>query len=95
MQAFCFMLRGEINLKRAGKGRREEIYRNIELFNLHGLRMGLSTRVWIRDSQCVMNCLRMRHEVAGLGFDLLRQTLRGMCPCRQVGVCVCMWVNGK
>lgn len=50
---------------------KRELKRNIQLFNLHGLRMCLSTRIY----QCVMNCLRNTH-VAGVGFDLLGQTLK-------------------
>ncbi len=65
-----------------GWSKREEKYRSIQLFNLHGFRYGYLP-------QCVMNCLRMRHEVVSLGFDLLRQILRGMCPCRKMNVRIC------
>lgn len=44
------------------------------------MKMWLFTTMCNKDSRCVMNCLGMRHEVFGLGFDLLWQILRGMCP---------------
>lgn len=36
------------------------------------IKMWLFATVSNRDSQHVMNCLKMRHEVVGLSFDLLR-----------------------
>ena len=62
------------------------------------MKMWLSTTVCNKDSLRVINCLGMRHEVFGLGFDLLWQILRGICPWRYKGMSggrikyLCKWV---
>lgn len=44
--------------------------------------------------QCVMSCLRKTHEVAGVGFDLLGQTLKEDVS-MWASQCGCVCVKGK